>query len=122
MQLNSFSLPASVDPAQFGLVPGTSSALRPSDQIGEGKPSIFEAMLSVSSGQEKSDVPSTSTDPLQPELPVPQDPLDQLPADVKAAIEALEKTRFLLPQPTPLPSTNRPRLRLLPHLRSRPLR
>ncbi|MFQ3455879.1 HrpF/NolX family T3SS translocon protein [Bradyrhizobium sp. UFLA01-814] len=90
MQLNSFSLPASVDPAQFGLVPGTSSALRPSDQIGEGKPSIFEAMLSVSSGQEKSDVPSTSTDPLQPELPVPQDPLDQLPADVKAAIEALE--------------------------------
>lgn len=91
MQLNSFSLPTSVDPAQFGLVPAASSTLRPSDPIGEGKPSIFESMVSVSSREDKSDVPSTSTDPLQPELPMPQDPLDALPADVKAAIEALDK-------------------------------
>lgn len=95
MQLNSVSLPASADPAQFGLVPGASSALGSSaqtaGQIRQGEPSIFEAMVSIYSREEKSDVPSTPPDLLQSERQIPQDSLDQLSAHAKAAIEALMK-------------------------------
>ncbi|MGY3363662.1 hypothetical protein ACVWZL_000787 [Bradyrhizobium sp. GM2.4] len=95
MQLNSVSLPASADPALFGLVPGASSALESSaqtpGQIREGEPSMFEAIVSICSREEKSDVPSTPPDLLQSERQIPQDSLDQLSAHSKAAIEAVMK-------------------------------
>ncbi|WP_445219699.1 HrpF/NolX family T3SS translocon protein [Bradyrhizobium sp. Pa8] len=91
MQLNNFSRPAGTDPAQFGLVRGASSALGPSAQIRPGDASTFEAMMSVCSRDEKFDAPSSPPDPLQPELKMSQDTRDQLPANVKVAIEAMEK-------------------------------
>lgn len=47
--------------------------------------------MSIYSREEKSDVPSTPPDLLQSERQIPQDSLDQLSANAKAAIEALMK-------------------------------
>ncbi|WP_027522055.1 HrpF/NolX family T3SS translocon protein [Bradyrhizobium sp. Ec3.3] len=95
MQLNNSLLPASANPALSALGP---SAHTP-DQIRQGEPSTFEAMVSVCARDDQADAPPPSPDLLNPKLPMPEDPLDHLPAHVRAAIEAMERGE-------PLPSSS----------------
>ncbi|MCP3476663.1 HrpF/NolX family T3SS translocon protein [Bradyrhizobium sp. CCGUVB1N3] len=64
-----------------------SPSVQPPGQQGDP----FEAMLSSCAREAKSELPSPPPELLDPKLPVPEDPLDLLPANVKAAVKAAEE-------------------------------
>ncbi|WP_305884442.1 HrpF/NolX family T3SS translocon protein [Bradyrhizobium sp. CCGUVB4N] len=90
MQLNTSLSSASAVPALFVLAPGT-TAVGPSVQPPGQQGDPFEAMLSSCAREAKSELPSPPPELLDPKLPVPEDPLDLLPANVKAAVKAAEE-------------------------------
>ncbi|WP_035663990.1 HrpF/NolX family T3SS translocon protein [Bradyrhizobium sp. Ec3.3] len=90
MQLNISSSSASAVPALFVLAPGT-TAVGPSVQPPGQQGDPFEAMLSSCAREAKSELPSPPPELLDPKLPVTEDPLDLLPANVKAAVKAAEE-------------------------------
>ncbi|WP_305880504.1 HrpF/NolX family T3SS translocon protein [Bradyrhizobium sp. CCGUVB1N3] len=90
MQLNTSSSSASAVPALFVLAP-ENTAVGPSVQPPGQQGDPFEAMLSSCAREAKSELPSPPPELLDPKLPAPEDPLDLLPANVKAAVKAAEE-------------------------------